>query len=196
MLLGDARVSTDDQNLSLQVAALSAAGVDPAEIRTDKLSGSTTSRPGLAEVMKAARQGDTIIVWRLDRLGCSLRDLLSLLDELRDRGVAFRSLTEALDTETATGRLVLHMLAALSEFERNLIRERTIAGLAAARAAGRIGGASKKLTPAQVQMARAILRNDQTLSLHEVAPQFSVSKATLLRYLPGGRAAVIEGDPP
>lgn len=169
--------------------------VVPAEIRTDKLSGSTTSRPGLAEVMKAARQGDTIIVWRLDRLGRSLRDLLSLLDELRDRGVAFRSLTEALDTETATGRLVLHMLAALSEFERNLIRERTIAGLAAARTAGRIGGARKKLSPAQVQMARALLRNDQTLSLRKVAAQFSVSKATLLRYLPGGRAAVIEGDP-
>ncbi|HEY0838282.1 MAG TPA: recombinase family protein [Azospirillum sp.] len=187
-LLGYARVSTDDQKLDLQLAALTAAGVDAEQIRTDQMSGSTTARPGLMAVIKAAREGDVIVVWRLDRLGRSIRDLLNLIDQLRERGVGLRSLTEALDTETATGRLVLHVLAAIGEFERALIRERTTAGLAAARAKSRIGGARKKLSPAQVAMAKALLRNDDTMSLAEVAGQFGVSKATLLRYIPGGRA--------
>jgi len=135
-----------------------------------------------------------IVVWRLDRLGRSIRDLLNLIDQLRDRGVGLRPLTEALDTESATGRLVLHVLAAIGEFERALIHERAMAGLAAARAAGRVGGARKKLTPGQVAMAKTLLRNNANMSLAEAARQFGISKATLLRYIPGGREGLTDGD--
>ena len=138
MLLGYARVSTADQNLALQRDALTEAGCQ--KIFTEQISGAVTDRPALHEALAFARSGDTLIVWKLDRLARSMKQLIETIEELRLRGIGFRSLTEALDTTTAQGRLVFHMFGALAEFERSLIRERTQAGLAAARRAGRTGG--------------------------------------------------------
>src|SRR5271169_2116909 len=138
MLLGYARVSTVDQNLALQRDALSEAGCQ--RIFTEQMSGAVTDRPALHDALEFARSGDTLIVWKLDRLARSMKQLIETVENLRLRGIGFRSLTEALDTTTAQGRLVFHMFGALAEFERSLIRERTQAGLAAARRAGRTGG--------------------------------------------------------
>ena len=138
MLIGYARVSTVDQNLALQRDALTEAGC--ARIFTEQMSGAVTDRPALHDALEFARSGDTLIVWKLDRLARSMKQLIETIETLRVRGIGFRSSTEALDTTTAHGRLVLHMFGALAEFERSLIRERTHAGLAAARRAGRTGG--------------------------------------------------------
>jgi len=138
MLIGYARVSTVDQNLALQRDALTEAGC--ARIFTEQMSGAVTDRPALHDALEFARSGDTLIVWKLDRLARSMKQLIETIETLRVRGIGFRSSTEALDTTTAQGRLVLHMFGALAEFERSLIRERTHAGLAAARRAGRTGG--------------------------------------------------------
>lgn len=137
MLLGYARVSTIDQNLALQRDALAEAGCG--RIFTEQLSGAMTDRPALRDALEFARRGDTLIVWKLDRLARSIKQLIETIESLRVKGIGFRSLTEALDTTTAQGRLVFHMFGALAEFERSLIRERTQAGLAAARRAGRTG---------------------------------------------------------
>src|SRR5260370_15782086 len=144
MLLGYARVSTIDQNLALQRDALAEAGCG--KIFTEQLSGAVTDRPALCEALEFARSGDTLIVWKLDRLARSMKQLIETIEELRLKGIGFRSLTEALDTTTAQGRLVFHMFGALAEFERSLIRERTQAGLAAARRAGRTRWPPPKLT--------------------------------------------------
>ena len=144
MLIGYARVSTVDQNLALQRDALTEAGC--AKIFTEQMSGAVTDRPALHDALEFARSGDTLIVWKLDRLARSMKQLIETVETLRVRGIGFRSLTEALDTTTAQGRLVFHMFGALAEFERSLIRERTQAGLAAARRAGRTGGRPPKLT--------------------------------------------------
>jgi predicted site-specific integrase-resolvase len=144
MLIGYARVSTVDQNLALQRDALTEAGC--AKIFTEQMSGAVTDRPALHDALQFARSGDTLIVWKLDRLARSMKQLIETVESLRLRGIGFRSLTEALDTTTAQGRLVYHMFGALAEFERSLIRERTQAGLAAARRAGRTGGRPPKLT--------------------------------------------------
>ena len=143
MLIGYARVSTVDQNLALQRDALTEAGC--AKIFTEQMSGAVTDRPALHDALEFARSGDTLIVWKLDRLARSMKQLIETVETLRVRGIGFRSLTEALDTTTAQGRLVFHMFGALAEFERSLIRERTQAGLAAARRAGRTGGRPPKL---------------------------------------------------
>jgi DNA invertase Pin-like site-specific DNA recombinase len=137
MLIGYARVSTVDQNLALQRDALTEAGC--AKIFTEQMSGTVTDRPALHDALEFARSGDTLIVWKLDRLARSMKQLIETVENLRVRGIGFRSLTEALDTTTAQGRLVFHMFGALAEFERSLIRERTQAGIAAARRAGRTG---------------------------------------------------------
>ena len=134
MLIGYARVSTTDQRLDLQLDALAEAGAD--RVFKDTASGAKSDRPGLAEALAFAREGDTIVVWRLDRFGRSLKDLVTRIDELRDRGVGFRSLTEGIDTTSPAGRLVMHLFGSLAEFERELIRERTVAGLESARAQG------------------------------------------------------------
>ncbi len=144
MLIGYARVSTLDQNLALQRDALTEAGC--AKIFTEQMSGAVTDRPALHDALEFARSGDTLIVWKLDRLARSMKQLIETIENLRLRGIGFRSLTEAVDTTTAQGRLVFHMFGALAEFERSLIRERTRAGLAAARRAGRTGGRPPKLT--------------------------------------------------
>jgi DNA invertase Pin-like site-specific DNA recombinase len=157
MLLGYARVSTVDQNLALQRDALTEAGCT--KIFNEQMSGAVTDRPALHDALEFARSGDTLIVWKLDRLARSMKQLIETVETLRMRGIGFRSLTEALDTTTAQRRLVFHMFGALAEFERSLIRERTQAGLAAARRAGRTGGRPPKLTDHDIEAAKAMLAN-------------------------------------
>src|SRR5919199_2185370 len=149
MNIGYARVSTDEQNLDLQRDALQKA--DCQQIFTDQVSGTKARRPGLEQALSHLRQGDTLVVWRLDRLGRSLRHLIDTVTELQDRGIGFKSLTESIDTTTSGGKLVFHIFGALAEFEREIIRERTNAGLQAARARGRTGGRRKALTEKQIQ---------------------------------------------
>src|SRR5262245_3990065 len=151
MLIGYARVSTVDQNLALQCDALTEAGCQ--KIFTDQMSGAVADRPVLHDALEFARSGDTLIVWKLDRLARSMKQLIETIEDLRVRGIGFRTLTEALDTTTAQGRLVFHMFGALAEFERSLIRERTRAGLAAARRLGRTGGRPPKLTDDDIEAA-------------------------------------------
>ena len=154
MLIGYERVSTDDQNLALQHDALQSAGCE--KIFSDKMSGAKADRPGLQEAFEFARKGDTIVVWRLDRLGRSLKDLIALVEELEKRKIGLRSLQENIDTTTSGGKLIFHMFGALAEFERNLVRERTQAGLQAARARGRKGGRKHKLTAQQIEVGRSL----------------------------------------
>ncbi|ABS06165.1 recombinase family protein [Kineococcus radiotolerans] len=179
-LIGYARVSTGDQDAALQQDALVAAGC--AQVLTDMASGALTSRPQLEVALQGMGPGDTLVVWRLDRLGRSLRHLLEVVDGLAARGVGFRSLTESIDTTTATGRLVLHLFGALAEFERDLVRERTEAGLAAARSRGRRGGRPTVMTPAKIAAARAMLAGEAH-SVRETAEALGVSRATLYRSL-------------
>ncbi len=178
--IGYARVSTADQNPELQLDALRDAGCD--RIFTDHASGAKTSRPELDRALDRLRAGDTLVVWKLDRLGRSLPHLVETIKDLSDRDVGFRSLQDPVDTTTSGGRLVFHIFAALAEFERDLIRERTNAGLAAARARGRVGGRKRALTPAQVTMARELL-TDPKRDVANVAASFKVSRATLYRAL-------------
>lgn len=182
MDIGYARVSTDDQKLDLQRDALLKAGVAPDRIYEEHASGARTDRPQLAECLRSLRDGDTLVIWRLDRLGRSLTELLRLGDKLEAMHVHLRSLTEALNTSTATGRLLFQVLGALAEFERNLIRERTMAGLRAARARGHRGGRPSKLNERQTVMAMKLLE-DHTVTTAEAAAQFHVSRATLCRHI-------------
>jgi len=186
MDIGYARVSTDDQRLDLQRDALLKAGVAQERLYEEHASGARTDRPILAECLRSLRDGDTLVIWRLDRLGRSLSELLRLGDKLEAMHVHLRSLTEALDTSTATGRLLFQVLGALAEFERNLIRERTIAGLKAARARGHRGGRPAKMTDKQTVMAIKLL-DDHTVTAADVATQMHVSKATLHRHIKGLR---------
>jgi DNA invertase Pin-like site-specific DNA recombinase len=140
MLIGYARVSTNEQNFDLQLDALKKEGVKDIDIYTDKVTGTKAERPGLTQALSHLRSGDTLVVWRLDRLARSLSHLIELVNRLAEQGIAFKSLTERIDTSSATGKLVFHIFGALAEFERNLIKERTLAGLSAARARGKLGG--------------------------------------------------------
>jgi DNA invertase Pin-like site-specific DNA recombinase len=189
VLIGYARVSTDDQNLDLQRDALIRAGVDPDRIFEDKLSGMRADRPGLDAALKAVREGDVLVIWRLDRLGRSLKDLIDRADDLKQRKVHLRSLTEGIDATTIGGELVFHIFAALAQFERNLIRERTRAGLASARARGRVGGRPPGLKPKDIAAAKAML-GDPDITMAEVAETLGVSVSTLHRHLPGGRSGI------
>ena len=182
MLIGYARVSTGEQNLDLQIDALEAAGCERERIYTDELSGVKAERPGLQDAWKQLRSGDTLVVWRLDRLGRSLKDLVNRIEELQQRGIGFRSLQEALDTTTAAGKLQFHVFSALAEFERELIRERTMAGLRAARARGRKGGRPKAMTPEKVRLASRLM-SDPTLQVDEICTTLGISRATLYRYV-------------
>lgn len=176
MRIGYARVSTQDQHPELQLDALTAAGCE--QIFQEKVSGKDKDRPELDTCLKVLRTGDTLIVWRLDRLGRSLKDLVEIVHTLEARGVSFQSLTESIDTSNAGGKLVFHVFAALAEFERNLIRERTIAGLTAARARGRMGGRRVKMSKADVRKAAAMLL-DPLMTKTEVAKHFDVTRVTL-----------------
>jgi DNA invertase Pin-like site-specific DNA recombinase len=189
MLIGYARVSTLDQNLALQRDALSEAGCE--RIFIEQMSGAVADRPELMAALQFARGGDTLVVWKLDRLARSLKQLIETVETLRERGINFRSLTEALDTTTAQGRLVFHMFGALAEFERGLILERTRAGLQAARKAGRTGGRPPKMTAKDIQAAKAMLAHPD-IGVAEVARRLGVSQATLYRHIPAARASIAE----
>lgn len=180
MKIGYARVSTVEQNLDLQLDALKCEGCE--KIFHDKLSGVKAERPGLTEALRFARAGDTVVVWRLDRLGRSLRDLILRVEELEARGVKFKSIQDNIDTSTAAGELQFHMIAALAQFERSLIQERTNAGLAAARARGRLGGRRKKLTDDQLKMAAAMMKN-KTVPVNQICATFQIGRTTLYTYV-------------
>lgn len=177
--IGYARVSTDDQHLDLQRDALMQAGCGV--IYEEAASGKSAARPELEQCRKALRAGDTLVVWRLDRLGRSLPDLVHVVNDLEQRGVGFESLTEKIETSSAAGKLIFHVFAALAEFERGLIRERTHAGLAAARARGRVGGRKPKLEEKQVREIKALLR-DPDIQVSEVARRYGISRTTLYKY--------------
>src|SRR3954447_7240220 len=182
MLIGYARVSTLDQTLALQQDALSTAGCQ--DIYTDTVSGSVTDRPGLTDALSHLRAGDTLVVWRLDRLGRSLSHLIETVRELQERGGGFRSLQEQIDTTTSGGKLIFHVFGALAEFERDLIRERTHAGLQAARARGRLFGRPKVLTPQQVKQLRSLAK-DKRNTVSEICETLGISRATYYRYSKG-----------
>ena len=182
MKIGYARVSSDDQNLDLQRDALRRAGCE--RIYEEKESGGRTDRPELLRLLDALRAGDSLVVWRLDRLGRSLKHLVETVERLEALGVAFQSVTEAIDTSTSGGKLVFHIFAALAEFERTLIRERTQAGLQAARARGRQGGRPKTLNPDQQRMAQT-LRDDPTQTVDSICAALGLSRTTFYRYTSG-----------
>ncbi len=183
MLIGYARVSKNEQNLDLQRDALLKAGCREKNIFTDKITGTKAERRGLAQALSYLRSGDTLVVWRLDRLGRSLKHLIETVTKLQSTNIAFKSITENIDTSTATGQLVFHIFGALAEFERNLIRERTIAGLESARARGRLGGRPQlKGTSSKVAMARKLYA-DKTNGIDEICKTLHISRATLYRYI-------------
>ena len=183
MKIGYARVSTRDQHLELQLDALSRAGCEV--IYQEKASGALATRVELEKLLLQLRPGDTLYIYKLDRLGRSLKNLLELVADLQRRGVDLVSLTDAINTASAQGRLVLNLFASLAEFERELIRERTCAGLAAARARGRIGGRRPGLSPEAERTAivAATLYQEQRLSVRDIAASLRISKATLYKYL-------------
>lgn len=180
MLIGYARVSTQDQKLELQVEALAKAGCK--KIFEDKLSGSRADRPGLKKVQEALREGDTLVVWKLDRLGRSVKHLVDLVGELHKQGVQFKSLTDAIDTGTPSGRFFFHVMASLAEMERELTIERTRAGLEVARQLGRKGGRKRQMTESKIKSARKLLASG--VPPRDVAANLGVSVPTLYRWIP------------
>lgn len=192
MLIGYARVSTQDQNPALQRDALSAAGCE--RIFDEKASGAQRDRPQLQAALDFMRPGDTLVVWKLDRLARSIRQLIETVEHLEERQIGLRSLTESIDTTTSGGRLIFHIFAALAEFERSIIRERTMAGLKAARARGRVGGRPPALNADDIAVAKALLA-DPEITTREVANRLGVSVSTLYRHLPAGRATITRGEP-
>jgi len=186
MLIGYARVSTQDQHRALQLDALKAAGCE--KVFVEKASGAQRDRPELIAAIDYVRAGDTLVVWKLDRLARSLTQLIETVEGLAAREIGFRSLTEAIDTTTPGGRLVFHVFGALAEFERSIIRERTKAGLDAARARGRKGGRPPALSPKDLAAAKALLA-DPAITVEDVARRLNVAPSTLYRHLPGGRSA-------
>lgn len=181
-LLGYARVSTSEQDASSQLDALDSAGC--ARVFVEQASGATAERVELTRLLDHARPGDTVVVWRLDRLGRSLRHLIDTVNDLDERKVGFRSLTEQLDTTTSGGKLVFHIFGALAEFERELIRERTIAGLSAARARGRVGGRPTVMTPDKITTAQT-MHDSKHHTVSAIASVLGVSRATIYRHLNG-----------
>ncbi len=189
MQLGYARVSTEEQTLNLQLDALKAARCE--RVFTDRVSGAKAERPGLQQALDQLRAGDTLVVWRLDRLGRSLPHLIETVTTLAERGVGFKSVTESIDTTNTGGRLIFHIFGALAEFERDLIRERTRAGLTAARARGRKGGHPRVKSladPTQLALAQRLYAAKET-PVGELARMFKVSRATFYRYMTDGDTA-------
>ena len=183
MLIGYARVSTQDQTLNLQKDALEKIGCS--KIFTDTISGATTERKGLEEALEYVRAGDSLVVWKLDRLGRSLKHLIETITALNNRKIGFKSITENIDTTTSGGKLIFHIFGALAEFERDIIRERTKAGLEAARARGRKGGRPKAKTldtPRKVAIAQH-LYNDKTNSIADICKTLNISRSTFYRYI-------------
>jgi len=182
MLIGYARVSTNDQTLNLQLDALKQVKCE--QVYTDTASGSLADRPGLTEALSHLREGDTLVVWRLDRLGRSLRELIDRITQLNDRKVGFRSLTEQIDTTTSGGKLIFHIFGALAEFERDVIRERTNAGLAAARSRGKVGGRRRSLSQKDIALVKK-LHADKGTAIADICRSFNISRWTLRRYVKG-----------
>jgi DNA invertase Pin-like site-specific DNA recombinase len=176
MIIGYARVSTQDQNTELQADALDKAGCE--QIFKEKFTGKLRERPELSHCLRMLREGDVLVVWKLDRLARSLKDLVEIIQDLNERQIGFKSLTESIDTTSSGGRLVFHIFCALAEFEHELIRERTIAGLQAARARGRKGGRKPAMSNSDVRKASAMLL-DPNITKTEVAAHFDVSRTTL-----------------
>lgn len=178
-----ARVSTEDQNLALQLDALKAAGCE--KIFKEKKSGAKTDRPELTKLLEQVREGDTVTVWKLDRLGRSVPHLIETVNLLRSKGVQFRSLKESIDTSTATGNLIFHIFASFAEFERDMLRERTNAGLSAARSRGRVGGRKPGITPDLLKKAptAATLYRSKTIAVDDICQQLLISKGTLYKLL-------------
>src|SRR4051812_27529221 len=187
MLIGYARVSTLDQTLALQQDALTAAGCE--QLYTDTVSGSVTERPGLTQALSHLRAGDTLVVWRLDRLGRSLPHLIETARQLQQQGIGFRSLQEQIDTTTSGGKLVFHVFGALAEFERDLIRERTHAGLTAARARGRLFGRPKVLSPQQVKQLQSLAKDGRN-TVAEICQTLGISRSTFYRSLEAKQKSV------
>ena len=180
MLIGYARVSTQDQNLDLQSEALTKAGCE--KIFNDKISGSRAERPGLTKALEMLREGDTLVVWKLDRLGRSVKNLVDLVGELHQQGIQFKSLTDAIDTGTPSGRFFFHVMASLAEMERELTVERTRAGLEVARQLGRKGGRRRLMTESKIESAKKLLANG--VPPRDVAMNLGVSVPTLYRWIP------------
>ena len=180
MKVGYARVSTNEQDLSLQLDALKEAGCE--KTYKDQVSGAQAERPGLQEALHYLRNGDTLVVWRLDRLGRSLKHLIETVNDLEERGIGFKSLQESIDTTTSSGRLIFHIFGALAEFERNLIRERTQAGLEAARARGRKGGRPKALDAKKAELLYE-LYDSKKHTVKEISAVMGISRPTLYSYL-------------
>lgn len=188
MLIGYARVSTQDQLPDLQVDALVKAGCE--KVYVEKLSGAQRDRPEFQTALKYLRSGDTLVVWKLDRLARSMKQLIETVESLGQQEIGFQSITESIDTTTPSGRLIFHIFASLAEFERSIVRERTLAGLASARARGRLGGRPKALSEADLNIARALMR-DPSITVEQTAKRLNISPSTLYRYLPGGRSSHI-----
>jgi DNA invertase Pin-like site-specific DNA recombinase len=185
MLIGYARVSTQDQTLALQQDALEKLGCT--KIFTDTASGAKQERKGLDDALNYVREGDTLVVWRLDRFGRSLKDLIERITHLNNGQIGLKSLTENIDTTTSGGKLVFHLFGALAEFERDIIRERTQAGLTAARARGRKGGRPKALTDKKVAMVKELYENKK-LTINEICETLKISRTTLYRYITPGKS--------
>ncbi len=185
MLIGYARVSTRDQNLDLQIEALTKAECQ--KIFDDKISGSRAERPGLAKALEMLRKGDTLVVWKLDRLGRSVKNLVDLVGELHKKGVQFKSLTDAIDTGTPSGRFFFHVMASLAEMERELTVERTRAGLEIARQLGRLGGRKRQMTDSKIKSAKKLLASG--VPPRDVAKNLGVSVPTLYRWVPASSQA-------
>ena len=189
MLIGYARVSTDEQKLDLQIDALKSAGCE--RFFSDQVSGTSRLKPGLEEALAYLRPGDTLVVWKLDRLGRTVKGLVELVDELGSRGVQFKSLTDSIDTSTSAGKFFFHVMAAMAEMERDLIRERTIAGLTAARARGRMGGRKPKMDASRLKSAKHLIASG--MPPNDVANSLGVSRATLYRGLNSLRSTSVIG---
>ena len=190
MLVGYARVSTQDQNPDLQLDALTATGCE--RVFVEKASGAQRNRPELMAALDYVRAGDTLVVWKLDRLARSLKQLIETVERLAVCDIGLRSLTEAIDTTTAGGKLVFHIFGSLAEFERSIIRERTKAGLDAARARGRVGGRPPALSEKDLIAAKALLANAD-ITVEDVARRLKIAPSTLYRHFPGGRGAIKDG---
>ena len=193
MLIGYARVSTEEQDTALQRDALTAAGCDRLFVET--ASGSRIDRVQLQAALAFARKGDTIVVWKLDRLARSLSQLIQTVESMEARGIGIRSLTETIDSTTPGGKLIFHIFGALAEFERAVIRERTREGLLAARKRGRVGGRPSVLSDKDITIARTLLA-DSAIPVTEIAARLGVSPATFYRHMPGGRNASLPTMPP
>jgi DNA invertase Pin-like site-specific DNA recombinase len=192
MLLGYARVSTDEQDLALQMDALARAGCE--RTFTDKASGASNNRPGMEQLLSHIRPGDSLVVWKLDRLGRTVKGLVDMINNLEGKGIQFRSLTDGIDTSTGPGRFFFHIMAALAQMERELISERTRAGLAAAKARDKQGGRNPKMTKTKLLAAKKLLMSGT--GPRDVAEQLGISIPTLYRWIPSaaqvGKQQVLE----